>query len=78
MSNVRRNPPKGFPERMTKCIEDNNTNCVQLAKVLGVDRKRLYDYKNGVSVPDITIFAKMCKAFNVTADYLLFGGRWSS
>lgn len=69
----KRQPPIGMPERITKCIEENKMNCCQLARIIGVDRKRIYDYKNGVSVPDTAILAKMCKIFKVSADYLIFG-----
>lgn len=73
MANKRTIPPAGMPERITKCMKDRNMNSCQPARILGVDRKRIYDYKNGVSVPNASIVAKMCEVFDVAADYLIFG-----
>ena len=71
-------PPIGLGERIRECIEKSNRTVVETAKILHVSRSRLYDMMNGVHAPNATILARMCKTFNVAADYLLFGGRWSS
>ena len=64
---------EGFPERFQQLIFDKDINCVQLAERIGYERKSIYSWKQGETCPNILALARICKLFNVSADYLLFG-----
>lgn len=76
--NKKHYPPEGFAERITRIFYDSGKTHVELGKLLGVDRRTIYQYEKGTIAPNITVLAKICKEFDVAADYLLFGERWSS
>lgn len=65
--------PEGMPERINDCICKSGLYCTEVAKLLGVERKAIYNYRTGETVPNATIIARMCNLFNVSADYLIFG-----
>lgn len=50
-----------------------NISGVKLGKLIGADRRRIYEWKNGDLMPNAYYLAKICKALDVSADYLLFG-----
>lgn len=60
-----------FATRLKELREAKNMNCTQLAKKLGVSSASLGYYERSERVPDIEILSKICKFFNVSADYLL-------
>ena len=69
----RKTPLMGFPERLYDEWLASGMTQRQLGKYAGCNRKAISGYVNGVSTPDATTLGKMCKALNVSADYLLFG-----
>lgn len=73
MANKKKYQVPGMAKRIEECIKNSGLNCVQIAKILGVERKIIYAYKNGEVSPNATILAGMCKLFNVSADWLIFG-----
>ena len=48
-----------------------NVNAVQLAEKLGYERKAIYGWQNGTSVPNIVVFNQLCNIFHVSADWLI-------
>lgn len=66
-------PLTGFPERLYDEWRASGLTQKQLGEYAGVNRKSICAYVNGTSVPDATTLGKMCKALNVSSDYLLFG-----
>lgn len=63
----------GFPDRLAEAIKTSGLTCAQISKIVGRNRKMIYDYKNGHHSPDAVVLAKLCKLLNVSADWLLFG-----
>ena len=43
----------------------------QFAKRVGVSLQLIYRWENGLGMPDIRNLVKLCKALNVSADFLL-------
>lgn len=43
----------------------------QLAKKLNINNRRISNYENNLTQPDIDTIEKFCKFFNVSADYFL-------
>ena len=43
----------------------------EFAKTIGISERSLYRYIKNLSMPNVEIFIKMCKTFNVSSDYLL-------
>ena len=68
-----RRPLMGFTERLYDEWLKSGLTQRQLGEYSGVNRKAISGYVNGASVPDATTLGKMCKALNVSADFLLFG-----
>ncbi len=61
---------EGFWERFEECIQETGLNKVQLGKVLGCDRKVLYnDYDNRAL--SMLYVARFCATYGFSADYLL-------
>lgn len=69
------NQTVGFADRLNQALYDRNISAQKLAKLVGMDRKTVYCWTNGYSIPNALILAKMCKVLHVSADYLLFGER---
>ena len=62
-----------FALRLENAMECRNLTQKRLAEIVGVDKKRVYDWVHGNCLPDLWNFGALVKALGVTADYLLFG-----
>lgn len=69
------NQIEGFADRLSKLMHDRNISGKRLADLIGMERKAVYMWTNGYSMPNSLILARICKVLNVSADYLLFGER---
>ena len=65
--------PEGMSERLKGCIEKSGLGIKETARRLGVSRSTLYRWLDEIAPPNVTELAKICKMFNVSADYLIFG-----
>ncbi len=65
----------GFADRLNQTLYDRNMSATKLGGAVGVERKTVYMWTGGYSMPNALILARMCKTLNVSADYLLFGER---
>lgn len=63
----------GFNDRLDNIICESGKSLNVIAKESGIDRKALLSYRAGVTLPNAKSLYKICKYFNVSADYLLFG-----
>lgn len=63
----------GFADRLNQAMYDRDVNATQLAKLVGMERKTVYSWQWGDSMPNSLILARICKVLGVSADYLLFG-----
>lgn len=73
LGNQKYEPPKGFIERMEQKVDEKQITYKDLAQQCGVGVRTINDYRNGVTIPNITVLSKMCIVLDVSADYLLFG-----
>ncbi len=60
-----------FQARFNDCLKYGNKRQTELAKAVGVSKQCISDYKSGRSVPSIDTLYLLCKALDVSADYLL-------
>lgn len=67
------NQTVGFADRLNQILYDRNMNAVELGGAVGVERKTVYSWTGGYTMPNSLILARMCKVLRVSADYLLFG-----
>lgn len=63
----------GFSERLKSEMENKKMTRKTLAERICMERKSVYSWVDGYSMPNALILAKICKVLNVSADYLLFG-----
>ena len=63
--------PPIFQHRLKECMALQDVNAVQLAEKLGYERKSIYAWTNGVSVPNIVVLNQLCSIFHVSADWLI-------
>ena len=62
-----------FALRLEDAMECRNFTQKGLAEMIGVDKKRVYDWVHGNCLPDLWNFRALVRALGVSADYLLFG-----
>lgn len=60
-----------FCERLKALRKEKKLTQPQLAKMLGVSNGLISFWENGVNEPTINYLIKLCKIFEVSADYLL-------
>lgn len=60
-----------FTQRLRDLREDNDYNQEQIAKVLGITRQQYQLYESGKRELKISHLIKLCKFYNVSADYVL-------
>lgn len=65
-------------ERIIQARKQAGLTQEQLGEKLGVSRQAVSKWESGQSNPDVTYIAEMCRLFEVTADWLLFGKNSSS
>ena len=58
-------------EKIKELREEKGLSQMQLAKKIGVDQTTISHYEIGKREPDIAMIKKLCKIFDVSADYLL-------
>ncbi len=66
-----------FTERLSEELARKKMSKKALAGRIGVERKTVYGWCNGVSSPDIVMFGKICKILHVSSDYMLYGEKAS-
>lgn len=57
--------------RIKELREEKGLSQAQLAAELGLNQRTISNYETGILEPNIQTIKKLCKYFNVTADYLL-------
>jgi transcriptional regulator with XRE-family HTH domain len=60
-------------ERILEQTKKNGITGKQLAKILGLKKSPLTDWKNNQSNPTLQQLVILCENFAVSSDYLLFG-----
>lgn len=60
-------------ERITQARKHAGMTQEQLGEALGVSRQAVSKWESGQANPDVTYIMKMCRIFEVSADWLLFG-----
>lgn len=69
------NQTVGFADRLQQAIYDKEISKKKLAELIGCDRRSVYEWCWGNTMPNSLLLARMCKVLNVSVDYLLFGER---
>lgn len=67
------NQTVGFADRLNRAISDKGISKKKLGALIGCDRRTVYEWCWGDTMPNALLLARMCKVLNVSADYLLFG-----
>ncbi len=60
-----------FTQRLRDLREDNDLNQEQIAKVLEITRQQYQLYESGKRELKISHLIKLCKFYDVSADYVL-------
>lgn len=63
----------GFADRLNQAMNNRGLNAVQLGELIDMERKTIYTWQWGYTMPNALILARICKVLDVSADYLLFG-----
>lgn len=66
-------PPEGFVERLEKSWIKSGMTQKTVAEQIGCERKSVNLWMQGAVMPDVVNIVHLCRLFNVSADYLLFG-----
>ena len=73
MSREKRGTIRGFGDRLDKLIYDRELTCTEVGKRIGKDRRTIYKYRNGESMPDGVVICRLCTVLQTTPNYLLWG-----
>lgn len=60
-------------ERIKKIRKDKKLTQYDLADKVGTTHRSISDWEAGKRYMNVYYFAKLCKAFDVSADYILYG-----
>ena len=60
-----------FVERFKEVYYESNMIATEVCRKANISRTCFYSWNNGYTEPEIANFANLCKALNVSADYLL-------
>ena len=60
-----------FQERFIECLQYTQIKQTDLAKAANVSKQCISDYKSGKSEPSIDTLFLICRALDISADYLL-------
>lgn len=60
-----------FRHRLQEEIQQSQITTIELAKKVGVSPEMITQYYTTKKLPKLDTFARLCKALNVSADYLL-------
>lgn len=63
----------GLAERLNTLYSGSGMTQEQIAQQIGTDRKTVCRWIRGEYAPDTAAIIRLCKLFDVSADYLLFG-----
>lgn len=66
-------PVIGMSDRILYLMEKKNLSTAKLAKMIGIDRATLCGYLVERRCMNTSTLYEICKALNVSADYLMFG-----
>jgi len=58
-------------ERLKSLRKENGYTLKQVSNLLGITLSCYSNYEQGIREPSIDVIKKICKLFNVSADYLL-------
>jgi len=64
-------PDATFADKLKGAWLRSGLTAEQLANKVGVERKSIYNYCNGYSSPNSVTLMWLCRALDVSADYLL-------
>ncbi len=62
---------QAFKTRLKEELENSKLTVKQLAEKIGVSREMVTQYYTTKKLPKLDTFVRICKALNVSADYLL-------
>ena len=62
---------RDFGLRLDEVMKEKHCTAIELAKVLGLSRQAIDNYRSGISAPPISKLLKMSEWFGVTVDWLL-------
>ncbi len=65
----------GFSGRIKSVWKDSGETQEEFAHKVGVSRNTVRSWLYGKSYPNTAALIRICLAYKVSADYLLFGGR---
>lgn len=60
-----------FTQRFNEALKQSHISQVELAHCIGISKQCISDFKSGKSFPSISTLYEICKALNVSSDYLL-------
>lgn len=60
-----------FREKLKEIREDRDISQKEIAKVLGVKQSAVSKYENGLREYKVEDIIKLCKFYNISADYIL-------
>ena len=60
-----------FKERIVEALKFSGISQKQLAQMLGISESNITNRKKGENLSSVDILFKLCKIFDVSADYLL-------
>ena len=73
MAKTNRYPPEGFTERLYHVWLASGMTQKEVALQIGYERKAVRLWLYGDNIPSVLALARLCRLFEVSADYLLFG-----
>ena len=69
------NTDMNFGEQIKKIRAEKNLTQQKMADMLNVSRQAVSNWENDKNLPDIEMIINMSRAFNMTLDELVFGGK---
>lgn len=60
-----------FKERIAEALKYSGISQKQLSEMLGISEGNITNWKKGDNLPSVEVLVKLCKIFDVSADYLL-------
>lgn len=73
MSKKRLGTMYGFAKRLDDLILTSGYTYQQIADRIGRERKAVYAYKSGATIPDGVTICRLCSVLRTTPNYLLLG-----
>lgn len=60
-----------YTQRMKDLREDEKLNQKEIARAINIDQRTYSRYELGINKMPIDLLVKLCKFYNVSADYIL-------